>query len=340
MAAECAHGIAAWSSPAWLVLAGSWLDERLAEAGLRRTGAVRQPHLLPWSTVLCAPTTGGRVWLKAEGPSQAFEVGLYGLLCAVAPDDVLTPIAVDADRAWLLLPDGGEPLRTRLAGDALAVAVAAAMPRYAALQRAHAPHVNHLLALGVADMRAAAMPGRMDEALVAARAYVEAYGGEHDRQACERAAAMRAQVAAWAERLAGAPGAPTIDHNDLHARNILTRGDGDATFFDWGDSVVAHPFASVLVTLSFLRSHILECEPGDPRLLRVRDAYLGAFADLAPHTELVETLELACRLAKIARALTWERVAQALDPQDVEDRWRRTPLECLMSLTAASYLDP
>jgi len=340
MAAECAHGIATWSSPAWLAAAGSWLDERLAEAGMQRTGEVRQPHLLPWSTVLGAPTTGGRVWLKAEGPSQAFEVGLYGLLCAVALNDVLTPIAIDADRAWLLLPDGGEPLRTQLSGDALADAVAAVPPRYAALQRVLVPHADRLLVLGLADMRAAAMPERFDEALEAVHAYVEAHGTEHDWQACGRAAAMRPQVAAWAERLAGAPGAATIDHNDLHARNILTRGDGDATFFDWGDSVVAHPFASMLVTLSFLRIHVLECEPGDPRLLRVRDAYLGAFADLAPHAELVETLELACRLAKIARALTWERVAQALDPQDVEDRWRRTPLECLMSLTAASYLDP
>ena len=68
---EKACGIEYWSSPDWLAGARTWLDERLAAAGLERTGDVDQAHLAPWSTVLCAPTSGGRVWLKAEGPAAA-----------------------------------------------------------------------------------------------------------------------------------------------------------------------------------------------------------------------------------------------------------------------------
>ena len=45
--------------------------------------------------------------------------------------------------------------------------------------------------------------------------------------------------------------------------------------------------------------------------MRARDAYLGEFRDLGPHAELVATLELACRVAKVARALTWERALLA-----------------------------
>ena len=41
-----------------------WLDERLAAAGLRRTGPVTCPHDRPWGAV---PTTGGPLWLKAPG---------------------------------------------------------------------------------------------------------------------------------------------------------------------------------------------------------------------------------------------------------------------------------
>jgi len=332
------YGQEYWSSPAWLAGARSWLDERLAEAGLERTGDVDQAHLAPWSTVLCAPTTGGRVWLKAEGPNQAFEVGLYDLLCEVAPGAVLTPIAVDAERAWVLLPDGGEALGEQLAGDALARAFAAALPRYAALQRAVAPHAERLLELGVADMRAAAIPGRFDEVLEVVGDYVEAHGGDEDRRALERAAALRSRVAAWAQQLADAPGAVTLDHNDLHAHNVLLRG-ADARFFDWGDSVVAHPFSSMLVTLTVMQRRVLGgCELDDRRLLAVRDAYLEEFAGLAPHAELVETLELACRMAKIGRALTWEWVIRSLRPADVVDEWRRAPLACLRSLADDAYL--
>jgi hypothetical protein len=89
------RGTAAWSSTQWRDDAVAWLDERLAAAGIERTGDVEQPHLRPWATVLRAPTSTGPVWLKAAGPGTAFEVGLYELLSRVSPDHVLTPIATD-----------------------------------------------------------------------------------------------------------------------------------------------------------------------------------------------------------------------------------------------------
>ncbi|MGI8750411.1 MAG: aminoglycoside phosphotransferase family protein, partial [Thermoleophilaceae bacterium] len=97
----------------------TWLDAQLATAGLERTGPVEQPHVRPWATALRAPTTGGPVWLKAAGPGTAFEVGVYDLLHEVAPAHVLTPLATDIDRGWVVLEDGGTPLGERLSADAL-----------------------------------------------------------------------------------------------------------------------------------------------------------------------------------------------------------------------------
>ena len=78
----------------------------------------------------------------------------------------------------------------------------------------------------------------------------------------------------------------------------------------------------------------------DPRFLRARDAYLDVFADIAPRAELVETLELACHVAKIARVLTWDRSLRAARDQDepVEDDWVTAPRETLTSLLDESYL--
>src|SRR5690349_3614250 len=100
-----------WTSAEWRRGAVSWMDERLADAGATRTGEVEQPRVQSWATVLRAETNRGVVWLKACGPGTAFEVPLYPLLHRLAPDRVLTPIAVDVERSWLLLPDGGPTMK-------------------------------------------------------------------------------------------------------------------------------------------------------------------------------------------------------------------------------------
>jgi hypothetical protein len=77
---------------------------------------------------------------------------------------------------------------------------------------------------------------------------------------------------------------------------------GRVRFYDWGDSVVAHPFASMLLGLGMIRLQ-LKVAADDPAVTRPRDAYLEVFGDLASHGELVEELELACRVGKALRAL-------------------------------------
>jgi hypothetical protein len=208
-------GIAAWSSDAWLVEAVAWMDARLADAGRRRTGAVQQPHVRPWSTVLVAPMDDGRVWMKAGGPGTAFEAGLCALLAEIAREDVLRPLGVDAARGWMLLPDGGPALGEQLEGAARLEALQEALVRYGRLQRALAGRVEELLALGLADMRPAAMPARFHEALAA----VEALGGRSGT--VRRVAAAEDTVLGWCARLAAAPGGASLDHNDLHPFNVL-----------------------------------------------------------------------------------------------------------------------
>ena len=125
-------------------------------------------------------------------------------------------------------------------------------------------------------------------------------------------ARRRALVTAWAGRLADAPGADlvTVDHQDLHPGNILTRG---PCFYDWGDAVLAHPFASLLVALGGL-ARTLGVGPDDAAVRAARDAYLDGFADLAGHDELVRAADLACRAAVVARALTWHRAVGGAGP--------------------------
>ncbi|WP_228771596.1 aminoglycoside phosphotransferase family protein [Actinokineospora iranica] len=297
-------GTRVWSSPAWRGKAVSWLDRRLAEAGIARTGPVAQPRTRPWSTVLTAPTSAGPVWFKATRPETGFEVALYAVLRDLAPDRVLPPIAADADRGWLLLPDGGPALADN-------AALIEFLPLYGRLQRDLAPHVGRLLAAGVADMRPAVLPTRFAEA-------VALVGDVPDR-----VAAMADTVAKWCARLAASPVPASIDHQDPHRGNVFR----DGRFLDWGDSVVAHPFTTMLAVLGRMS------RVDQATVLRARDAYLEPFTDLAAHRDLVADLELACRLGKIVRVFTWQR-AIAGEPTEFADQ----PRVNLVAVANPSYL--
>ncbi|HEY3956576.1 MAG TPA: phosphotransferase [Streptosporangiaceae bacterium] len=282
-------------------------------------------------------TTSGTVWFKACGPATAFEVGLYELTGRVAAEHVLSPIATDRARSWIMLPDGGPSLGDSLTGAGLADAMETALAAYGHLQRALAPH--DLLDLGITDMRPAIMPRRFEEALQAVGARLETSGTAGERAVYARVLGLRRTVAAWCDELAATGGQLSLDHNDLHPWNVLA-GTGDRTrtvrFYDWGDSVVAHPFASMLVALGYMQQH-LGVSLGHPRVLRLRDAYLDVFSDLGPHAERVGTLQLACRVGKIARALTWDR-ALAAQGYEQAGEFAGAPLKCLASLLDDSYV--
>jgi hypothetical protein len=329
-----------WESAEWFAGAVDWLDQRLTDAGIERTGAAEMYRVRPWAAVLTAPTADGAVWMKAAGPGTAFEIGLYELLEAVVPERVLSPIAVDVEKAWIALPDGGTPLAERdLPADELMAALLTILPQYAELQRDLSPHVDRMLELGVADMRPAAMPQRFDEAINAVRPSVYGSNNEDERLSLARVLAMRDDYVSWCVELAGAPVATTIDHNDFHPANMLAGESGgfeQSRFYDWGDGVIAHPFSTMLVTLAVAKAQ-LGLQDGDARLAQLRDAYLEVFSDLASHRQLVATMELSCRVAKVARALVWDRAVRAYEGH-VPDDFAMAPAETMFSLLDESYL--
>jgi len=299
---------AKWRSRSWRHEATSWLDECLGSLGMERIGEVSQPHLEPWSTLLSADTNEGRVWLKAMVPGTSFEIGLYDLLVQVDPEHVLHPLASDRERGWLLLPDGGPSLGDRLTGTDLVDAMVVALPQYASLQRSTTGHTKELIDLGLFDLRPDVLLDRHLDNLGAA---VDPF--------LDDPMEVGSDILAWSKRLSGSPVPASIEHNDLHPWNILgleppRTGSNTANpvvIYDWGDSVVAHPFGGAQLPISWIR-RMVGIGPEHPDCLRLRDAYLEVFDDLASHATLVELFDAACRLAKASRAIIWDRSPEAI----------------------------
>jgi hypothetical protein len=311
-----------WSTPEWRAEATEWVDSHV-----QRSADLELVRVRSWGVVLKAPTTDGTVFFKACAPTTAFEAGLYDLLARVVPDRVLHPIAVDVAAGWLLLPDGGTVLGERFEGTELIARLTDVVAQYGQMQVDLALHVDELLALGIADMRPASMADRFEEALEVARAI--ASPDVEDR--LDQVAALREPFGEWCDRLAAAPGGASLDHNDLHGDNVFV-ADGQARFFDWGDAVISHPFASALVLRSVVR-WILGVHEETTEERRILDAYLEPFTELAPTAELREVVDVACEIGKVARALVWARAVALLAPDDPDPQdFRTAPLEWMLEL--------
>jgi hypothetical protein len=57
---------------------------------------------------------------------------------------------------------------------------------------------------------------------------------------------------------------------------------------------------------------MLRLDPDHRDVRRMSDAYLEVFDDLTSRHDLHETLELACRVARAARAVVWDRSEESI----------------------------
>ena len=300
---DYARPVDAWTDPGWIAGVEGWLDQQLDELGLELSGAVEQPHVRPWSTVLRVPTTRGVVWFKANIPLLAYEAAVVDLLAAQRLDSVPKLLATDLDRGWLLMADGGERLREIVERERDLGRWLDLLPRYGQLQIDMAEDLDRLLGLGLPDRRL--------ETLASQYAGLIGHVETLTEDESHRLGALVPTIAELCERLAAVGVPETIQHDDLHDGQIFVR-DGRYLFFDWGDACVSHPFFTMSVTLEGQLAWGLDDVEGSEDILPYRDAYLEPFRAFAGWPELQAAHEIALRLGWICRALNVHRLASGL----------------------------
>lgn len=254
-------GRAAWFRPGWLDGVLAWVDGRLAEQGLQRTGAPHAAKLWSLSAVLRVPATDRDLWFKATCDGFHAEAGLTAAIARLAPDVTPRVVAADADRAWLLL----EEIPGADDGDATHAPETAA--RLARLQLDTLDDRDVLLAAGAPDRGLAATRDGVRGVL---RDSVER------PLMSERQVARLRELEVWllarvdAYWTAGLP--DVLAHADLHVGNLawVDGADGGPLLFDWTDTCLTQPLFDAW---HLARSAVQET--GDPA---AADAVWAAFA--------------------------------------------------------------
>ncbi|MFF0264495.1 aminoglycoside phosphotransferase family protein [Kribbella sp. NPDC004536] len=276
-----------------------WFDDELRWIGqhVQATGPFVQVKSWGLSNVLRIPTAGGDVYFKAlPQPSAdpdalpflfAPEPRFLRLASADRPGQVPAPIAIDEERAWMLLADLGTPLEA--SGD-VGLWIDA-VRNHARLQRSYVSEPERLLSYSCSDRRLAVLDAELDRLLEPNR-LTRRLDPMQLAKLPDRAKQLREAI----NELAAIGVPETLLHGDLHPRNLAVR-DGNVLAFDWTDVALAHPFLD-LVTFVEKQSPLSADS-------RVRDAYLAEWEEYATPADLRRALILAEEVGTLYQAITY-----------------------------------
>ena len=277
-----------WESPGFVAEAHGWIDARLADLGLTRTGDIEQPHVFDWSTVMRVPTSAGDVWFKANQESLRHEAAVTALLARRAPDRVPAPLAADAGSGWMLMRDAGPRLRDVIPEERSLERWLDVLDAMARLQLACEDDVDELLRAGVPDCRLATLPDAYAALLAGLDEVDPRLPGP------ERIAGLCAELAAFGI-------AETVQHDDLHDGQVFL-GSGTHLLLDWGDACVSHPFFTLSVALEGVIAWGVDDVEDSEDLAPYLAAYLGPYRERYAG-DLDEAARLALRLGWVCRAV-------------------------------------
>lgn len=285
-----------WARPRWLPEVRAWVEREVERLG-RRVVALEQVKQWSISSVLRVVTDGPDLYFKVAMRLPLFveEALLTRRLAERFPGYVPRPLAIEAERGWMLLCAFGEFFQW----DAPLPLRRAAFGRFAELQRGSADDVAGLLAAGCLDRRLEVLETQIDPLVQDAVAVANL--SDEEIAELERLAPAFKELC---RRLSAAGLPATLVHGDLHMGNV-TRLDGELVYFDWTDACVAHPFCDL---------HSLQWVRDEPTRAAILEAYLEPWRGVVSPEALRESVELARVVTPLHHAVSYQHIVAGLEP--------------------------
>ena len=302
-----------WHDPEWQKQAHDWIRNETERSSIQITGDIEQNHAYAWSTVMRVPTNEGVLFFKATAGETVFEIALTKMLADWFPNCMPELVAVDTERGWMLMRDGGEQLRKSIRPTKNAMLWETIIGEYANVQIELAEHVHKLLSLGVPDHRLAVLPSLYEHLLQDEASMLidqeKGLSSDELRQIKEKRPYFKEICAKLATF--GIP--ETLNNADLHDANVLVKNDR-ITFFDWGDATLAHPFISLRTFFVGIEISLqLDDYAFTPEMARLLDIYLEPWQKFASKEDLLKAYQLSKPVASIVKTVLWHTTISQLD---------------------------
>ncbi len=280
-----------WAHPGGPAALLAWADDRLARAGLDRTGPAQQMRTWNLSVLWRIPTNGGRVWLKAVPDFFAHEGAVI--------DWIGVPVAprlIDFESGRALLAGIEGPTNHEVRDP---VALSPMVELLTGLQHRALDRLPELIALGVPDRR---LPTAVDRVAAVTEQWGSGLEPAERRTLDAVLAGLPARVAAIAD--CGVP--DTLVHGDFHAGNVVGRPD-DYVILDWGDSFIGHPLLDELAFVERLPPAVQAA---------ARGWFVDAWRRIVPGSQPARAIELLEPVMVLEAAAMYARFCAAIEPDE------------------------
>jgi hypothetical protein len=307
---ETAQSRTPWMHRGWIAHAVSWMLDQLGRLAILPTGPVEQLRVWNRSAILRVPTTDGYVFFKALPPATPLTEALQFELISQYAEYLPSHLAVEPQRGWTLIREPGVgSSQSGTAEDGWMEAVQA----LAHMQIASVPRVKRYLQMGLPDRRIGRMPTQIELLFGDVEAMRPQRSGGLTTDEVRRLQEIQPAVKADLAQLARYRIPAALEHGDIFAGDSVTNRPG-ATFLDWSDAAIAHPFFSVALNTSDPDSATSDELSVRARL---RDTYLQAWSDFDTADRLLDAFEVAQRLAPLHYAITIHQMGLP----NVETQW-------------------
>lgn len=285
-----------WCREGWVSEVRPWIEHEITRLGhdLLELEQVKQWSI---SSVLRVKTGGPDFYFKVsiDVPLFVNEAVVTQRLAQRFPAYITPPVAVEPDRAWMLLPAFDD-----LVPETSPVAIRRQVfARFAELQRASAGSIEALLEDGCIDRRLHVLEGQIDP-LIDDDTTMSAMTNDQRH----RLRTLVPVLKELTQEMAGLGVPYTLVHGDLHLANTA-RVDGVFTFFDWTDACVAHPFFDLMA---------LKFETDEAKRQSIMDAYLAGWGEVVGPEALQRAVLLAGVLIPLHHAVSYQQLLIHLEP--------------------------
>jgi hypothetical protein len=280
-----------------------WGQDYLKDKGYLIEGEPQALRLMPWSKIYSFKTNQGQIYLKSMAREFSNEPFLLNFLLGHSFKKIPKVIAINQRDHCFLMEEAGKPLRDSLKENFSKVYICRALKAYTDIQLKSRDYIDPLLKLGVKDKRIRNLPF-LYKRFLSNEDLLKDDGMEEGEVKKLKTLSLKFQSVCNELSTYAIPA--TLEHGDFHDNNILVQG-SCVTICDFGDTVISHPFFSIV---NFLKSaednHCLK--ENDQNFEIILTCYLNEWTFYEKEDRLREVYKLAQAIWPFMFALNLSRV--------------------------------